>query len=82
MCQEPGVTSAAMRVDVCYKASKCVRQISKRTQADRASVGANQRRLNELTSWDGRGLMKWMAWFQTDQRFGRTELFRGRAGLV
>jgi hypothetical protein len=28
-----------MRVSVCYKASKCVGQISKRTQADRVSVG-------------------------------------------
>jgi hypothetical protein len=56
LCQEPGVTSAAMRVDVCYKTSKCVRQISKRTQADRASVGANQRCLDEFTSWDGAGI--------------------------
>jgi hypothetical protein len=41
-----------MRVSVCHNASKCVRQISKRAQADRASE-EQINSLDELTSWVG-----------------------------
>lgn len=54
MCQEPSVTSAATRVDGRYKTFECVRQISKRTQADRASVEANQPASMSLEAGDER----------------------------